>query len=158
MSFSTVNVVADGTVLDGNAHGYVLIQPSILKFNFRDFEVEDIGLVSIAFRDNYEGVFGYVAEPADAVWTPLIFDEDENPISCGALTQNCFFSIGLNDQFGQRNALLSDSIDLCPNNDNSLGWAKIAVSGLDGLENELGIVVHSADQDFGGGAVWMYVE
>ncbi len=52
VSISTGKVVPDGTVLDGNANGYGLIEPSIRKFNFSDIEVEDKGEESIAFRDN----------------------------------------------------------------------------------------------------------
>ncbi|MCH8030145.1 MAG: hypothetical protein IH874_09495 [Candidatus Dadabacteria bacterium] len=157
VSFSTGNVVADGTVLDGSSNGYVLIQPEILKFNFQnELGIDEADVISIAFRDNYAGVFGYVAEPADAVWTPLIFDEDENPISCSAIVQNCFFDIGLNEEIDQANRLLNEQL-LCPGNNTGVGWVKIAVSGLEGSENELGIISLSDDTDEGY-AVWMHAE
>ncbi len=165
VSFTTGAVVADGTVLDGVANGYVLLQPDILKFTYSGFggDFNDFAdLVSIAFKDNYEGVFGYVAEPADATWTPLIFDEDENPISCSTVTQNCFFDIGLNDDgsgfgFLQANVLLGDQL-LCPGNGNIIGWTKIAVGGLEGLENELGLLGTTYSDEGYSGAVWMHVE
>ncbi len=154
VSFSTGSVVPNGTVLDGVSNGYVLLQPEILKFVHHPDSVA-VDIVSIAFRDNYEGVFGYVAEPADAVWTPLIFDEDENPVSCSPVVQNCFFDIGLNEDTGQANSLLGNRL-LCPGNDFNAGWVKIAVSGLEGLENELGLW---GSTDFNtGGATWMHAE
>lgn len=164
VSFSSGAVVADGTVLDGVANGYVLIQPEILKFVYTGTQDIDFGdVVSISFRDNYEGVFGYVAEPADAVWTPLIFDSSENPISCTAVPQNCFFNIGLNDEHGPTNDLLnpSEKVTLCPTNDNSAGWTKVAVGGLDGLENELGLFYQTGewfDDANYGWAYWMHAE
>ena len=154
VSFSTGNVLPDGTVLDGVTNGYVLLQPEILKFNF--FNIDEADVISIAFRDNYEGVFGYVAEPGDAVWTPLIFDEEENPISCSPVVQNCFFDIGINDFILQANNLLGDKV-LCPGNSNANGWVKIAVSGLEGLENELGLIGLVEIGEFAG-AIWMHAE
>ena len=169
VSFSTGNVVPDGTILDGVSNGYVLIQPEILKFNFNttanignDEFLDRIDIVSIVFRDNYEGVFGYVAEPADATWTPLIFDEDEQPVSCSTIPQNCFFNIGLNNEFEQINQLLAVQ-DLCPGNSTSDGWVKMAIGGLEGLENEIGLVAFLAhddddDNEEYGFATWMYAE
>ncbi|MEE9251903.1 MAG: hypothetical protein V3U74_00920, partial [Thermodesulfobacteriota bacterium] len=66
-----------------------------------------------------------------------------------------FFDIGLNEATGQANNLLGDRL-LCPGNDFSAGWVKIAVSGLEGLENELGLW---GSTDFNtGGATWMFTE
>ncbi|MCH8029038.1 MAG: hypothetical protein IH874_03805 [Candidatus Dadabacteria bacterium] len=157
VSFSTGIVEADGTTLDGSSNGYVLIQPEFLKFNFEDDLGEDSAdLISIAFSDNYAGPFGYVAVPGDAVWTPLIFDDNEEPVSCSAIVQNCFFDIGINQQFFQSDTLLS-SQELCPNSPTRVGWVKIAVSGLDGLENEMGIVALS-EFALEGYAFWMHAE
>ncbi|MCH8028826.1 MAG: hypothetical protein IH874_02710 [Candidatus Dadabacteria bacterium] len=163
VSFSTAAVLPDGTVLDGVSNGYVLLQPEILKTIFFDSGQVTLGdLVSIAFRDNYEGVFGgYAAEPGDAVWTPLIFDEDENPVSCSPVPQNCFFDIGLNGNIGQANNLLGNQV-LCPGG-TDFGWIKIAVSGLEGLENEMGLwgwgfVEFLKDPISIAGGDWMHAE
>ncbi|MCH8029039.1 MAG: hypothetical protein IH874_03810 [Candidatus Dadabacteria bacterium] len=139
VSFSTGNVVADGTLLDGVDNGYVLLQPDKLKFNFAASLYDEIDIISIAFSDNYAGAFGYVATPAGAVWTPLVFNEFETPISCNPVVQDCFFNIGLNPQLPQSNELLGIR-DLCPNNPTIDGFVKVAVSGVEGLENELGLI------------------
>ncbi|MCH8028634.1 MAG: hypothetical protein IH874_01720 [Candidatus Dadabacteria bacterium] len=159
VSFPSGVVEDDGTILDGVTNGYVLIQPKLLMFTFdHQDELDTADLISIAFRDNYEGVFGYVAEPADATWTPLIFDDEENPISCGAVEQDCFFNIGLNSLLDPINDLLNpvDDFSICPNNNINRGFMKIAVGGLEGLENEMAIVLQADLSDEEGVASWMY--
>src|SRR3972149_75140 len=164
IDFATGDIIADDfEPLDGDEDGFVLIQPDVLKFNF-DTDVDTFifaDIVSIAFKDNYDGsaLEGYAAEPADALWTALIFDEFEFPVSCNPVPQDCFFDIGLNDVFVAANPVLDDELVLCPGNDNFTGWTRINVSGLDEFENELGIVgIIGPFIEVSGGATWMFVE
>jgi hypothetical protein len=168
--------VADGTVLDGVDTGYILLQPEILKFAFNKisgFPDEDLtDVVSIAFKDNYNGPFGaYAAAPANAIWDGLIFDNAENLISGCDVVQECFFDIGLNQNYISANPFLTSTLPLdfedqfnvllCPNNFNFQGWVKIEVTGLDDLENEIGIVANIGDiGSFNsvGSAVYMHAE
>lgn len=164
--------VPDGTILDGVDSGYVVLQPDVLKFNFAGFpdlffEFSDV--VSIAFRDNYNGSFGgYTAEPSSATWTGFIFDEFENQVSGCNAVQNCFFDFGLNEVYRTANIFLSGGFDrlLCPNNFFEAGWVKIDVAPLTDFDNEIGIY---GNIEFGnffnidlfegfGGAKYMHVE
>ena len=162
VNFSTAQVVPDGTVLDGVNSGFITLQPDILKFNWTEFlgfielflsdpidgldiNLSSMDLVSIVFRDNYDPLQGYGAEPGDAVLDPILFDSDEEGFSCSPVPQNCFFNIGLNNDIVQADALLGDQV-LCPDFsfgflrlDFLEGWAKLFVSGLDEFENELGL-------------------
>ena len=165
VSFITGDVAPDFTELDGEDFAFVLIQPDVLKFNFDTGDDTFIfaDVVSIAFQDNYDGsaIEGYAAEPADATWTPLIFDEFENPISCDTVPQGCFFDIGLNDVFVTANPLLDGDKVLCPTNDFFTGWVRINVNGLDPdeFENEVGIIgIIGPFIEASGGATWMFVE
>ncbi|MCH8028827.1 MAG: hypothetical protein IH874_02715 [Candidatus Dadabacteria bacterium] len=141
-------LVADGTVLDGTSNAYELLQPRFLEFNFHEImqgPFENFAdVISIVFSDNYDGPFGYVAEPGDATWTPLIFDEFENPVSCSPVPHFCFMDIGLNGDgvfgFVPADELLTGEQVLCPGNPNFRGWVKIGVSGLSNPENNIGIV------------------
>ena len=165
VSFITGNITPEGDPLDGVSNGFVLIQPDVLKFNFDTDDDTFIfaDIVSIAFKDNYDGSAfeGYAAEPAGALWTALIFDEFEFPVSCNPVPQDCFFDIGLNDVLVAANPLLDGDLLLCPGNDNFTGWVRINVSGLDvgEFENELGIVgIIGPYIETSGGATWMFVE
>ncbi|MCH8028833.1 MAG: hypothetical protein IH874_02745 [Candidatus Dadabacteria bacterium] len=168
VSLSTGNVVADGTVLNGEANGYVVVQPKLLSFNWQDIPggPEFSDLVSITFSDNYFGPFGYVAVPGTATWTPLFFDEDENPISCTKTDHDCFSDIGLAQEVESADTLLGDRL-LCPAIDKEgFGWVKMAVSGLTGTESTFGAIGYMFDPRFGsgrldeffGGANWMVAE
>ncbi len=142
-------LAADGTLLDGSTNAYELLQPRFLEFNFHEIMTGPFenfaDVISIVFSDNYDGPFGYVAEPGDATWTPLIFDEFENPISCSPVPHFCFMDIGLNGDgfdlgFVPADELLTGEQVLCPGNPNFRGWVKIGVSGLSNPENNIGIV------------------
>ncbi len=172
-------VVADGTVLDGVTSGFVLIQPKILMYNYLEHPNKSPGglgariegydeadIISISFRDNYDGPFGgYAAEPGDAVWTPLIFTSVETALSCRPIAQNCVFSKGTSDEQDTPTSLWGTDDDfttLCPEADGrqfEVGWMFIEVSGLEGLENELGIYAQietdNGDVEFAG-AAWMF--
>jgi len=166
IDFATGDIIADDfEPLDGDEDGFVLIQPDVLKFNFDTDDDTFIfaDIVSIAFKDNYDGSAfeGYAAEPAGALWTALIFDDEEFPVSCNPVPQDCFFDIGLNDVLVAANPLLDGDLLLCPGNDNFTGWVRINVSGLDvgEFENELGIVgIIGPYIETSGGATWMFVE
>jgi len=163
VNFTTAQITPDGTVLDGVNNGFITLQPDILKFNWTEFlgfielflgfeslgdfdiNLSSMDLVSIAFRDNYDALQGYGAEPGDAVLDPILFDSDEEGFSCSPVPQNCFFNIGLNNDIVQADSLLGDQV-LCPDFtfgflrlDFLEGWAKLFVSGLDEFENELGL-------------------
>lgn len=171
-------VLPDGTVLDGVSGGYVLIQPDILKFNFTGLPETDneADVVSIAFSDDYDGGIngGYTALPADAVWDDiLVFNDVEARTSCDQIPQNCFFDIGINDEFDPANRLLDGGKVLCSGTSALVGWAKIEVTGLADFENEFGAVGLTTEAvEFGpdamltqelivttvGGADWMHAE
>ncbi len=167
VDFVTGLPVPEFTPLDGVTNGFVLIQPEILEFNFRDFCVfttgvgvhcDKVDVVNITFRDSYTGgVFGgYTAEPGDSEWHPILYDSDENAFSCDFRTQSCFSDIGLTDDFDEANPfdildanILIDDDVLCPGvsagdflSDPTgalSGWAKIFVEDLDDFENQLGL-------------------
>src|SRR3990170_5135847 len=167
VSFTTGNITPEGDPLNGVSNGFVLIQPEVLKFNYIEIlEVDGhegftnlADVISISFADDYDGsaLEGYAAEPADATWTPLIFDESETPTSCSPVPQDCFFDIGLNDVILVANPFLDNDKVLCPGNDNDEGWMRINVSGLGDLENEVGIYAVSRSLNTGD-ATWMYAE
>jgi Cys-rich repeat protein len=168
VSFNTpFEVVPDGTPLDGISAGFELIQPEVLKFNFDSFYTGHVfsDIISIAFRDEYDGGPNntYAAAPGDAIWdNPLMFDEFEQPASCDAVAQNCFFDIGLNLVFPPANPFLDGAKVVCPGNFTFDGWLRIEVDGLGELENELGLVAMTSF-DFEllngwGDASWMYAE
>ena len=162
VNLTTGNVAPDGTVLNGVASGYVLIQPDVLKFNFAGITGPDpipnfADIVSIAFLDNYDGPFGgYAAEPADATLTPFIFDTDENQVSCDDVAQDCFFDYGLNEDIGAANPLVNGGAVLCPGTFGIEGWVKMAVTLGSEDTNELGLAGFQIFQF--GGADWMHVE
>jgi len=169
VDFTTGNVVPDGTPLDGITNGFVVLQPSELIFDFAlrngiDLPLSYTFIVGITFVDNYgpEGLQGYTVTPGSTNWQTFIFDWKEDPTSCGTRTDNCFFSIGLNDDIADADAAgsnpyaLDDSL-LCagsslpdfqagqlggtPGSDGiSVGWTRIFVSDYDSLENQIGFV------------------
>jgi len=171
VNFVTGNITPEFDLLDGISDGFVLIQPEVLKFNFKDIRVvgpntgdENLAdVITIAFKDNYNGSSrgGYAAEPAFAadgiVGTPIIFNNVERFVSCNPIPQDCFYDIGLNDFIGVANPFLDDGKVLCPGNTFSEGWVRISESGLDGFENKMGIIAISRSLDTGD-ATWMYVE
>ncbi len=159
-------IVDDFEPLDGDEDGFILIQPDKLKFNFvtdaPSAPVTFADVVSIAFKDDYDGppFDGYAAVRANAVWTPELFNDTEDGVSCNPIPQDCFFDIGINNVLRPANPLLDGPATvLCPGNTTQSGWALIDVSGLDDFENELGIIgIIGFDLEFSGGATWMFVE
>jgi len=171
VDFATGHPLSDGTVLDGVTGGFVLLQPLELLFDFES-SGSSVDIVGIAFSDTYgpAGLQGYAVVPADATWTTFIFDFKEDPTSCGVRTVACFLTLGLNEDIGQNNTEFVQSIsddllcsaassidypDTCPNCNNDigyLGWTRIFVSGLTGLENHLGLIFNDDDE----GAAWMF--
>ncbi|MCH8028834.1 MAG: hypothetical protein IH874_02750 [Candidatus Dadabacteria bacterium] len=170
---STGNIVPNGTVLDGVNTGFILLQPEFLYLQFTehledndhdrsDFDLIDIS--SISFRDDYSGALGYKALPnASVLWTPLIFDEFENPVSCSPVPQDCFITIGLNEQLPEYQTSISfPPTRLCPGNTFDRGFVKIAVTGYDGLENEMAMaaffeVQGELGENYATGT-WMYAD
>ncbi|MEE9252876.1 MAG: hypothetical protein V3U74_05955, partial [Thermodesulfobacteriota bacterium] len=73
------------------------------------------------------------------------------------IDQICFFDIGLNDSIAPANTLLGDFV-VCPGDPRTTGWVQLGVTGLDGLENELGIAAFSQSAGQTGGAEWMYAQ
>lgn len=154
VDFATGALLGDGIILDGVTTGLQLIQPAFLSFAFNDREIGDgifssdqASVNSIAITDNYADPNGeYRAEPATAVWDPLMFDQLENGVSCQQHINACFVSLGLNDDWEaviDRNTSYPE-IELCPAVDSDGeefdgGWAKIAVSGISGLDSHFGI-------------------
>jgi len=168
VDFTTGDVVADGTPLDGTTNGFVVLQPSELIFDFALRNGSSPSFISgISFVDNYgpAGLLGYSVTPGSTNWQSFIFDFKESPTSCGTRTNGCFFSIGLNDDIADANTTLDDTV-LCSGSSlpefqsgqlgsTSVGWTRIFVSGYDGLENQIGFVGY-LDTDFQtGGASWM---
>ena len=168
VDFTTGELLPDGTLLDGVSNGLVVLQPEELSFNF--VQTDDNGaeafVVGITFSDSYgsPGLLGYNVIPGETSWTTFLYDWKEDPTSCGIKTNNCFFSIGVNEDIGDANMeldideLLCGAVNIPPYPggpiDTAIGWAKIAISGLDNLENQLGLV---AFQERGqGGVDWMY--
>lgn len=148
VDFTTGLHTPDGMLLDGITNGLRLLQPGFFFFSFNEEHVdpEQASVVSIAFSDTYSDPNGeYRAEPATAVWDPLMFDQFENGTSCQQHTQFCYQNIGLNDDWDlyvDDDGGYSD-IRLCPavslGGQDSSGWVDIAVSGLSGLDNNLGL-------------------
>jgi len=161
VDFATGDIVETGTPLDGTTNGFVLIQPEELIFDFAG-NGGQVDVVGIAFKDVYgsPGLQGYAVEPGDATWTSFIFDYKEDPTSCGVRPVGCFLTLGLNDTYTQSNTLFSGSSPgdlLCGSSETpnqfedlmgninlspqyaAMGWTRIFVSGLSGLENHLGV-------------------
>lgn len=157
VDFATGELLPDGTILDGVTTGFALLQPELLSFNYGGLGSGDFAsIVSIAFADNYSDSGGeYRAVPSTATWNPFIFNEFEGASSCRQHTNSCFVSLGLSSRF--------DSVAdpggalLCPGGGSSVGWVKIAVSGLTGLDNALGVTGFVVfDGSFSlAGASWM---
>ena len=170
VDLATGEVVADGTVLDGVANGFVLLQPSE---NLVDFGIVggSVDVVGFAFNDAYgpAGLLGYNITPGAVTWTPFIFDFLENPTSCGVSTIACFGSFGINDDYNQFDLILNDGTDelLCAGTTtpdypdgpvvnsgaDEFGWLRIFVSGLDDNENHISLVFES---DIVTGARWLF--
>ena len=143
VDFSTGELLPSGFLLDGVMSGYRVLHPDFLFFNYSANGSGDFAsIVSIAFSDNYSDSSGeYRAEPATATWNPFIFNAAEGASSCQQHVNSCFVSLGLNstvesaaDPFGSDPSRL-----LCPSGGSSVGWVKIAVSGLNDLDNNLGV-------------------
>lgn len=168
VNYSTGEIVPDNTPLDGTSNGFINLQPEELVFNNQGFVGNSAFIVGINFIDNYgdSGLLGYNIEPGSTTWNSFIFDWKEDPTSCGVKPDECFFSIGLNDDIVDANTLIDDDV-LCSGTSFSdipfqggvygpivLGWTRIFVSEYDDNENQLGLVgALSGDQ---GGAKWMY--
>ena len=175
VDLATGAILDDGTVLDGVANGFILVQPNE---NLVDFGIDagDVDVVGFAFTDAYgpAGLLGYNITPGAVTWTPFIFDFLENPTSCGAVTIECFGTFGLNDDFQQFNRELNEStldadqLLLCggtttPDYPDTMqpvnidaeefGWLRIFVSGLDDNENHISLFY---EDDNAQGARWMY--
>lgn len=153
VSVATGAETPDGVLLDGITNALVLLQPDFLSFSFNDFNSEgEASVMSIAFSDNYSDPSGeYRAQPTTTVWDPLHFDEFENGVSCQQHALTCFVSLGLtndwNDLILEGNSEYSAiSPDICPAvQDNSgtetfIGYIRIRVSGIGGLDNNIGII------------------
>jgi hypothetical protein len=160
----------DGTVLDGVDNGYVLLQPDAIKtdFFFDDCPEPDCGsngvdIVSIAFKDNYTNVLGqYSAEAGSALYdVPLLFNDNEQQLSCAVQEQDCFFDYGLTNDIDSDNQLLGDVV-LCNANfedrifDQASGWLHVTTTDID--ENEIGVFGQSYYYGEVGDASNMYVE
>ena len=153
VDFATGDIVGDNTVLDGVSNGFLLLQPEEVLLNFHD--ITSIDVIGIVFEDSYgpAGLLGYNVLPGDAVWTPFIFDFRENPTSCGATPINCFLTHGLNDTITQNSDQVTDG-ELCEGtitpDDNAIGepvgWVRIFVSGLGGLENHISLTNYDTVQ------------
>ena len=177
VDLSTGEVLADDTVLDGVAGGFVLLQPEELLFDFESDS--DIDITGIVFSDVYgpPGLLGYAVQPADALWTSFVFDFKEDPTSCGMRMVDCFLTVGLNDDILQNNDEFRQGISggddllcagtssldypddndavVCPNcgdNIDFTGWVRIFISGLSDLENHLGVIYDEEFED----ARWMF--
>ena len=100
VDLTTGDILVNGTVLDGISSGFQMLKPEELLFNF--LGITDVNIVGVAFDDNYgpSGLLGYTVTPAEATWTPFIFDYNEDPTSCGSTQVSCWLTIGLNDTFG----------------------------------------------------------
>ncbi len=176
VDFTTGDVVADGTVLDGSANGFVVLQPSELFFNYNNltFLSGNMDIIGITFIDEYndDPTLGYRAKAGSTNWSPYTHDSVENRFSCTPLENACFNNFGYNaDNTGDGvdvpvdDFLLGDP-DIC----NGVGinvdysffttttWTRLLVSGYDSFENQLGIRVHNNNNFIGegfGGAEWM---
>ena len=177
VDFTTGQILADNTPLDGTSNGFVLLQPEEFLFDFgaNNVGARDVNVVGIAFADNYgpAGLLGYQAVPADTLWTPFLFDYKEDPTSCGNRPVSCFLTVGLNDTYGQHNQELSQNDLLCGGTNtpdhpdggiNEIGWARVLVSGLAEGENHIGIFMQDGligipapSTTYSEGARYMYV-
>jgi len=163
VDFTSGDIVADNTPLDGTTNGFIVLQPGELDFSFSDVVSQAYPqIIGIAFRDSYgpAGLLGYNVLPADVTWTSFIYDYKEDPTSCGVRTISCFDNIGLEENnFSQGNDLLGtdylcSGVDL-PGTENDSGpvngWARLFVSGLGDFVNHIGFY---GDQ-YQTGAKWM---
>ena len=174
VDFTTGQILADGTPLDGTTNGFIVLQPEELLFNYAtNVSGGDVDIIGIAFQDNYgpAGLLGYNVLPGAVTWTPFIFDFRENPVSCGSRAVNCFLNVALNNSLEQSILELLDFESepgdlLCegttiPEYDTDgntsftlpdfFGWTRIFVSGYDDLENHLGLFIN----DQFAGALWI---
>ena len=168
VSFTDGTGLPDGTILDGITGGYTLLQPDVMKFNFTQRGpltdtsniYEEANIVNLIFADNYSGPFGdYRSQPADASFNTLLFDENEVPTSCNNFVANCIIDQGINDVIDDANSDPGGNFVLCPGNPITTGWVRMAVTGLDGLENAVGFTHILSDEDSSFGyAAWMVVE
>ena len=92
-----------------------------------------------------------------------MFNQFEQGTSCQQHIQTCFVTTGLNSEWGTDIGRLSsmsyDDVLLCPAVDTNpgnifefdAGWVKIAVSGLAGLDNNMGLFAFHrfGDSNFG---------
>lgn len=170
VDFSTGEILADGTPLDGTSSGFVLLQPKELIFDFANPSTE-VDIVEFAWADVYggPGLLGYAVQPSTATLQPFIFDFKEDVTSCGVRNVDCFLTLGLNEDLGQNNEELTPVEDLLcagaqtpqyadgnySNFDSNwpyFGWTRMFVSGLGNNANLIGLVVHA---DYGEEVLWM---
>ena len=163
VDFATGALTTPGIVLDGITNGLRLLQPSELHFNFST----DLAgsppnfseITSITFTDVYSDPSGeYRASPSTVVWDPFIFDEFEVGSSCQQHTNTCFVTHGVNDETTSATFPLDSDFLLCPASDVQIGWVRMAVSGLSGLANNVGVTAFVQFGGFigsGAGASWM---
>jgi len=168
VDFTTGETLPDGSPLDGETGGFVVLQPDEFLTDFSttsDVETQTttVQLVAIVFQDIYgpPGLLGYVVAPASTQWNSFIFDFKEDPTSCGIKTIECFDDFGLNQTFTQFNPLLGDDL-LCGSTSTpphpftgGFGWVRIFVSGLDNFVNHLAFF--GKPDDFIGGK-WMFTK
>ena len=183
VDFATGEEIADGIVLDGVSNGFVLLQPDELSFSFIHSEGDGVMrfaesyVVGVNFIDSYgtPGLLGYNVIPGETTWTSFLFDFKENPTSCGNLTNSCFMSVGVYDEYPDANTELDDlllcsAVDLpdLPQDPFTVlnltsGYAKIFISGLDSFENQLGLFAFQEIEGLRGGfsqagASWMFTK
>lgn len=167
VDFTTGALAPAGVLLDGVTVGLAVLQPDFLFFGFNDaINDEDANIISIAFGDTYSDPNGeYRAESATAVWDPLYFDQSENATSCQQHINTCFVTVGLDDDldndidegdadYGDTRLCPASGVDGTGGGFDSL-WVNIAVSGLSGLQNNVGIVMYDND-DGSNMADWMH--
>ena len=181
----TGEIAPDGTILDGVANGFQLIQPETLLINFSNLAPDlprvpgdKVDVVGISFKDSYAGGIGgqYIAEPGNIDWNTIVFDYIERPFSCGTLRINCYSNSGLTDNIIAANSFISDfnqqGTELCagvilPRAPGSLtinGRGKIEIQDVNERENHLALfattTIFELPGDPGpvvayGGASWM---
>jgi len=165
VNVATGELTPEGDVLDGTTNALVLLQPSILKFNFtRSPGFADnnfANIVFINFVDNY-GV-EYKALPAASTYTRNRFDDDEVRESFGQRDIDCFLDFGLNVVFPPGNGELPisppDSL-LFQDDSTPIGWAKIFPGDLGAFENLIGLAgfIQFSEGPFWAGIDWMFAE
>ena len=164
VDLTTGDILVNGTVLDGISSGFQMLKPEELLFNV--LGITDVSIVGVAFDDNYgpSGLLGYTVTPAEATWTPFIFDYNEDPTSCGSTQVSCWLTIGLNDTFGQSSDTLHNTETLlCAGTETPdqpgfgvpVGWTRIFVSGLGENTNHMGFFVRTMGDD---GAEHLFVK